>query len=1249
MALTSIGKDFITKNGVVIEGTGTVTSSTAQTGALQVNGGAAIAANLIVGTSATVYGPTTLYGTLTANQPVTVNSTLNVTGQTTLAAATATILTATNLIVSGQSTLATVTATIFTATSITVNGNETIGGTLNVTGQTTLGALTATVFTATSANISGNETIGGTLNVTGQSTLGALTATNITGTVLVISGTASVAGNAQFTSSSNPTGYNNGTGALQVTNGGAAIAQDLRVGGTTYLTGDLYVDGTQFIVNNQTISTGDKTLTLSSGSASATLATGSGIQIGNTVTSSAYATFLYDGTTNPGYWYTANGIKVNATTGASSTNSGALQVAGSIGVAGGIYVGGAVTATYHIGYLGGPGAGAIGSGSNLYGGVASGLGQLVYQSNANTTAFVSSGTNGQILYLVGGIPVWTSPSGLSAGSASTATNLAGGLANQIPYQTSPGQTTFNTGLVYNGTTFTTTNIQVTSGNNVTAATGNSGALMVVGGAGISQDLWVGGNINVNGSIFLKGVGLDTISGTTGTFVNVNVTGTGYSLTVPNGSVSIGNTLTVSNEVITSTIFSTSTTASNALYVQGGVGIDKTLRVSGDTWIGGSLNVSGNITGTNVVINNLTGTNAQFYGDATGNGALYAGVLGYTPFAQTMFQATGNYNGYMEINVQNINSGSKASTDIVASADTVSTSSGYIDMGITNSNWDGTQANSLGTTLGPLDGYVMMGQNATAGYGDLVLGTLTTGTQIRFVVAATNTQVTTASIAVVMNQANTVAASTTTGALIVYGGAGIGGNAYIGGTVTATNAVFNGTANASSTNSGALQVIGGAGIAGSLYVGGTVTATNEIIVGTTNASNTTSGALQVAGGVGIGGNIYAGGSVTAANGVYSIGTFTGSYSDGIVVDYATGNGRISVGPSDNLTFYSGGPATTSTLVLNATGVVSVPSTINTNATNTGALQVAGGVGIAGSLYVGGVVTATTFYGNLTGTASNATNAALATTATNLAGGATGSLPYQLSPGLTSFIPISPISGYVLTSNGTTATWTNPSAGTVSNATTASNIAGFSAQQVLFQFSPGVTTATSGLTFNLNNNQLGAANLLVAGATTSSGQLVANSGVVSNGTNSGALVVAGGAGVSGSVNVGGVVYAGLQSAATGTPIYTFQGGNTTFATYTSPVLTGTGAATLDNWSTSSYRTARYVIQIVDSGKIHITEMTLFTDWTNVYMNQYGISTNQGELGTFDANLTSVAGSVTLTFTPSPAASAMTIKVSRLSITT
>jgi hypothetical protein len=52
------------------------------------------------------------------------------------------------------------------------------------------------------------------------------------------------------------------------------------------------------------------------------------------------------------------------------------------------------------------------------------------------------------------------------------------------------------------------------------------------------------------------------------------------------------------------------------------------------------------------------------------------------------------------------------------------------------------------------------------------------------------------------------------------------------------------------------------------------------------------------------------SVQSANAFYSKGVFDtayNTYTDGIVVDYSTGNGRISVGAADNITFYNGGVA------------------------------------------------------------------------------------------------------------------------------------------------------------------------------------------------------------------------------------------------------------------------------------------------------------------------------------------------------
>ena len=48
---------------------------------------------------------------------------------------------------------------------------------------------------------------------------------------------------------------------------------------------------------------------------------------------------------------------------------------------------------------------------------------------------------------------------------------------------------------------------------------------------------------------------------------------------------------------------------------------------------------------------------------------------------------------------------------------------------------------------------------------------------------------------------------------------------------------------------------------------------------------------------------------ATGGLYAQAAMSATYTDGIVVDYATGNGRISVGTADTITYYTGGVAST----------------------------------------------------------------------------------------------------------------------------------------------------------------------------------------------------------------------------------------------------------------------------------------------------------------------------------------------------
>jgi hypothetical protein len=79
---------------------------------------------------------------------------------------------------------------------------------------------------------------------------------------------------------------------------------------------------------------------------------------------------------------------------------------------------------------------AIGSSANLAGGSA---GVVPYQSAAGTTSFSAAGTSGQSLLSGGtGSPTWGTPA-----LASAATNVSGGAAGQVPYQTGSGATSFS--------------------------------------------------------------------------------------------------------------------------------------------------------------------------------------------------------------------------------------------------------------------------------------------------------------------------------------------------------------------------------------------------------------------------------------------------------------------------------------------------------------------------------------------------------------------------------------------------------------------------------------------------------------------------------------------------------------------------------------------------------------------------------------------------------------------------------------
>jgi hypothetical protein len=74
--------------------------------------------------------------------------------------------------------------------------------------------------------------------------------------------------------------------------------------------------------------------------------------------------------------------------------------------------------------------------TNISGGAA---GSVPYQTGATNTTFLSIGSAGDVITSTGTAPQWTAQSSLAVGSA---TNIAGGTAGALPYNTGSGATTF---------------------------------------------------------------------------------------------------------------------------------------------------------------------------------------------------------------------------------------------------------------------------------------------------------------------------------------------------------------------------------------------------------------------------------------------------------------------------------------------------------------------------------------------------------------------------------------------------------------------------------------------------------------------------------------------------------------------------------------------------------------------------------------------------------------------------------------
>lgn len=888
MSLTSILKDFAVRAGLIVEGTNNVTSSTGMTGTLQVNGGAAIAKNLIVGEQSTVWGNSTVKKDFT---------------------------------VEGAGYLAGVTAT----------------GIVNITDSTAA------------------QVGAGALKVSG----GAYVANN-----LVVGSTAT----SESTTASN---------SLYVA-GGLGVSKDLLVGRNATIVGNLTVSGeTTYVESTNTVYT-DNIIELHTppSGPGGEWASNDGKDIGLRFhyyngsnqnaflgydNSTGYLEWLNTGAEGPDVFtggtfgtFKTGSIKLSDTTTATSTNTGVLTVEGGAGIAKNVYVGSGVSAQNvnvrsltpgRVVFVGTDGIlrddgdltydpdtnllSAVISSSNTATSLAGGAaGSLPYQQAPGVTTFLGIGTAGYILVSDGSKPTWSTTGTIVTGNAVTATNLQFGAQYQIPYQTGSGSTAFEAEFTYNYTTNTLQADNVKVNGNTNATTTNSGALQVIGGVGVGNSIYVGGNGTFAGDLAVNGGNITSSNATFNvansgvTTLNLGGAATAVTVGATTGYTAIRNLTTITNTA------AASSTSTGALRVEGGVGIGGALYVGGNTVLLGDIDVRGGDLTTNQTTFNLVDATATTVNFARAATALTVGATtGYTAIRNLTTLTNTTAASSTNTGALRVEGGVGIGGALYVGGTTNFTGNTTITGDLAVNGGDITTTAATFNLVDATATTVNFARAATA----LTMGATTGYTEIRNLTTLTNT---------------TNATTTATGALQVRGGAAVGLDLVVGGDLAVNGGDFTSAAttfnllNATVTTANVL----GAGTAITLGAATGYTAIRNLttLTNTTNATSTNTGALQVRGGVGVADSVWIGNALR----VVGNSTFNNVSAAITTASQLTVSGAATIG-----------------------GIVTLTDATNSNTPTNGALKVAGGVGIVKDVVVGGTVTAGVTQAATTGTVVN----------------------------------------------------------------------------------------------------------------------------------------------------------------------------------------------------------------------------------------------------------------------------------------
>jgi hypothetical protein len=836
-----------------------------------------------------------------------------------------------------------------------------------------------------------------------------------------------------------------------------------------------------------------------------------------------------------------------------------------------------------------------------------------------------------------------------------------------------------------------TNQVVTITNATGASTTTDGALVVTGGVGIGQNLWVGGTANIVGrTTFANEVvfnGSATFVLSTNTVYTDNIlelhttstnapwafddgkdiglrfhyynrtlnTGTNAALVLSNNAQFLewysagaeGDNVFTGTQYgifrtggirLTSTDANIGTTASGALQVQGGVGIVGTEYLAGVGGVGSSNTVS-----------------QQSLLVAQGG----VGVYGASHFANAV-----GIGGNLTVTGTSILSGQVSAVSLSVTNNFTATGASTLNGAVTANSSLGVQGNLAVTGTSVLTGNVTATNDLHVGGNFSVTGTsvLTGITQITSIVDS---------------------AGTDSGALVVFGGAGfgknvnIGGNLFVQGVINATiDGVTSTSTHIAAGATGAVVVQTDFGRTGFINPGsaGTILTSNGTgaipsyqntltLAGNTNAVSTNSGALQVVGGLGIGRDAWIGGDLyVSGNQVVTTGTIGGFanltvITAGTDTEVSTSTGEILIWNTSTLASVTARSGITST-------ALRFENQTQSTSTDTGALVISGGLGVVKNVTIGENLTV---FGTISfqGQSGSGINGNTATFGTIVATGTN-------------------VTGLFVTGNATiggniTATTINViGRSTLQDVTaatlTATNITVTNDQTVNGQLSVGGNFYTTGTAHLIGDVYAGSnvgieGNLSTTGTTRLFGAVTAEStlGVRGNFNVTGTSLLVGGVhsvgnlGITGNFNVTGTT---TLSAITATVVRVTStatlagdvniGPSGQYTSYQSTTATTTATISLDSFASTEYRTVKYLVQVADTdvtpNKVHVAEFIVFHDnngsSTQAYVIQYGIGSNTGELGTWDAVYNT--GVITLQFTPNYTPGALTVKTVRTAIT-